>query len=285
MPRNSIPSYFVYGESVRNLDVGFLHVELVSTRKSLHRGNVAAHKHPQLAQITLWTKGGGTYHIEDSSWTFSVPAISFVPSGVVHGFVARPGSDAIVVSIANDALDGILRQQESPALKAVFVDRQVNRNDWQVIRTLMDLLLQEYGSLRSYHTSVMAHLIGAVLGYIARQQVAAEVSMPQQALLAQRLQQAVDRNFREKLAIEDYVIELHTTHHLLDKAAKAAFAMPVKQFVLQRRLLEAKRLLQFTIRSAEDIAHELGFNDPAYFNREFKKQTGLSPGMWRSKRG
>jgi AraC family transcriptional regulator, transcriptional activator of pobA len=284
MSRNTIPNYFVYGESVRHLDVGFLHVEMVSTRKNLHRGDVAAHKHPQLAQITFWTKGGGTYHIEDSSWTFSAPAISFVPSGVVHGFSVRPSSDAIVVSIANDALDDILKQHGSPALKAVFANRQVDKSDWHVIRTCMNLLLQEYGNRRGYHTSVMAHMAGVVLGYIARQQAAADVSIAEQSLLAQKLQHLVDGHFREKRSVQDYIRDLHTTQHRLDRATKTAFAMPVKQFILQRRLLEAKRLLQFTIRSAEDIAHELGFNDPAYFNREFKKHTGQSPGLWRSVR-
>jgi AraC family transcriptional regulator, transcriptional activator of pobA len=284
MTRSTIPSYFVYGETVRSLDVGFLHVELVSTRKSLHRGEVAAHKHPQLAQITFWTKGGGTYRIEDSTWTFSAPAISFVPSGVVHGFSVRPSSDAIVVSIANDALEDILKQHGSPALKAVFTNRQVDKSDWHVIRTCMNLLLQEYGSMRGYHASIMAHMTGVVLGYIARQLAATDVPMPRLPMLAQKLQHLVDRHFREKRSVEDYVSELHTTQHRLDRATKAAFAMPVKQFILQRRLLEAKRLLQFTIRSAEDIGHELGFNDSAYFNREFKKHTGQSPGLWRSAR-
>jgi len=47
-------------------------------------------------------------------------------------------------------------------------------------------------------------------------------------------------------------------------------------------MLEAKRLLKFTIRPAKEIAFELGFDDPAYFNRAFKKYSGLSPIAWRN---
>ena len=60
MSQNSIPDFFVYGEPVRPLDVGFLHVETVLARGSIHHGQVAAHKHPQMGQITYWTGGSGT---------------------------------------------------------------------------------------------------------------------------------------------------------------------------------------------------------------------------------
>lgn len=52
--------------------------------------------------------------------------------------------------------------------------------------------------------------------------------------------------------------------------------------VLERRLLEAKRLLRFTIRPVEDIGREIGFEDPAYFSRFFRKRSGLSPADWRA---
>ena len=53
---------------------------------------------------------------------------------------------------------------------------------------------------------------------------------------------------------------------------------------MERRLLEAKRLLMFTIRSVQDIASEIGFDDPAYFSRFFRKRAGVSPAAWRQGR-
>ncbi|RUY82091.1 helix-turn-helix domain-containing protein, partial [Mesorhizobium sp. M7A.F.Ca.CA.001.12.2.1] len=49
------------------------------------------------------------------------------------------------------------------------------------------------------------------------------------------------------------------------------------------RLLEAKRLLLFTVRSVEDIAYEIGFDDPAYFSRFFRARVGEAPASWRRK--
>jgi AraC family transcriptional activator of pobA len=57
----------------------------------------------------------------------------------------------------------------------------------------------------------------------------------------------------------------------------------VKRVVSERRLLEAKRLLLFTVRTVEDIAYEIGFDDPAYFSRFFRERTGEAPAAWRRK--
>ena len=47
-------------------------------------------------------------------------------------------------------------------------------------------------------------------------------------------------------------------------------------------LVEAKRLLVNTDRSIKEIAFQLYFDDPAYFGRFFKNQTGLTPNQFRS---
>ncbi|MBB2830583.1 UNVERIFIED_ORG: AraC family transcriptional activator of pobA [Rhizobium esperanzae] len=77
--------------------------------------------------------------------------------------------------------------------------------------------------------------------------------------------------------VRTYVTPLATTPHLLDKAAREFFGRSVKELLLERRLLEAKRLLMFTVRSVEDIADEIGFEDPTYFSRFFRKRTGDAP--------
>jgi AraC family transcriptional regulator, transcriptional activator of pobA len=281
--KNQIPDYFVYGEPARSLDVGFVHVELVSARKNLHRGQVEAHQHALMAQITYWTKGSGAYTIEDKTWTFSAPAISFVPSGVVHGFSVSENADAIVVSIANDAVQDIMSQSDAPQLGAVFLDKNTYSIKWSDVKVVMQFLLQEYRQQQPHMQNSITHLSAVILGLVARG--AAQLGLAynkHHVSLAQCLRQLIDQHFRESWTVMQYAETLNTTYHLLDKAAHAGWGMPVKQLIVERRMLEAKRLLKFTIRSAESIAYELGFEDPAYFNRQFKKSTGFAPGRWRA---
>uniref|UniRef100_UPI00261AE37D helix-turn-helix domain-containing protein n=1 Tax=uncultured Rhizobium sp. TaxID=155567 RepID=UPI00261AE37D len=103
-----------------------------------------------------------------------------------------------------------------------------------------------------------------------------------QRLLASAFRLLIDRRFRENWPIEHYVSALNTTPHLLAKASEAIFGLGVKDMIVERRLLEAKRLLLFTVRPLEDIAYEIGLKDAAYFSRFFRARTGMPPSEWRA---
>ena len=262
-----------------------MHVELVSARKSAHRGHVAAHKHPDMAQITYWFKGAGTYHIEDESWIFSAPALIFAPSHVVHGFDVTDEADAVVLSIATDALDEIIEFGSHRIQPAFFTAQNESDEHWATLKWVMQNLQTEYQMQVINTPSALAHLAG--LAYVSAlrlrnsQVVAGEPLSP--LPLAQRLRTEINKTFRENWPVQHYVNKLGTTYHLLEKACLHNFGTSIKAIIVQRRLLEAKRLLKFSIRSSESIAFELGFKDAAYFNREFKKHTGLAPGHWRKR--
>lgn len=279
-----VPEFFVYGEPSRLLDVGFLHVETVRERDSLHLGRVAVHKHPHMGQVTFWTSGRGNYQIEDSNWDFSAPAVSFVPSDVVHGFVVEPGADAIVVSIANDVLNVLQDRTTLSVRTPVFVAGSAHLSAWSQTRAVLDTLFSEYREGLFGSERILPELVAAVLSYVARLNAGRVGPSASPAVaLAIALRQLVDDTFRDSWSVDQYVSALGTTPHLLDKAVREVLGKSVKDLVLDRRLIEAKRLLKFTIRPVEDIAFAIGFKDPAYFSRFFRVHVGQSPSNWRSR--
>ncbi|RVC60313.1 helix-turn-helix domain-containing protein [Mesorhizobium sp. M4B.F.Ca.ET.088.02.2.1] len=285
MSQTAIPEFFVYGEPARALDVGFLHVETVQARASVHRGQVLAHKHPQMAQITFWTSGSGTYRIEDKTWSFSAPTVSFMPSGVVHGFDIEPGTDAIVVSVADAALAVLAEQSALPLDQPVFVTGRGEGALWDRLGNTVRMIQAEYADRLPGGERILPPLIAVALSGIARLDAQSHaIAVPAAVALGGRLRRLIDRHFREDWPVERYVEELGTTRHLLDKAARQVLGAGVREAIGDRRLVEAKRLLLFTIRTVEDIAYETGFNDPAYFSRFFRQAVGVSPAAWRRQR-
>lgn len=280
--RSDVPAFFVYGEPTRALDVGFLHVETVMERKSLHFGRVSPHKHPQMGQVTYWFSGEGRYRIEDRTWNFSAPAISFVPSNVVHGFDVDEQSDAIVVSISDDLLRAMAPQVDLALDTPVLISGQADAPGWGKIGTLLDMVAEEYRNGGGSSEHMLASLLAAALSLMARLggNVGFAAKSPTVAL-GLALRRSIDRHYREDWSVGRYVENLATTPHLLDKAARTVFGQSVKDMVQERRLLEAKRLLRFTIRPVEDIGREIGFEDPAYFSRFFRRHMGISPSDWR----
>ncbi|MDX8500565.1 helix-turn-helix domain-containing protein [Mesorhizobium sp. VK4C] len=285
MSQTGIPEFFVYGEPARALDVGFLHVETVQARASVHRGRVLAHKHPQMAQITFWTGGSGIYRIEDGTWSFSAPTVSFMPSGVVHGFDIEPGTDAIVVSVADAALAAIAEHSALPLDQPVFVAGRGDAALWERLTDTIKMIQAEYAEAQAGAEKILPPLVAVALSGIARLDAQSHaVTVPAAVALGGRLRRLIDRHFRDDWPVERYVEELGTTRHLLDRAAHKVLGSGVRQAIGERRLVEAKRLLLFTIRTVEDIAYETGFNDPAYFSRFFRQTVGVSPAAWRKER-
>ena len=280
---DEIPKFFIYGEPERPIDIDFLHVEMVMERFYMHSGRVRPHKHEQMAQITFWLSGSGTYFVEDKELNFFAPAVSFIPSNVVHGFNMEPGSDALVVSIADGALPAIAALTSLPLNMPVMLTDEKADPGWQRLETILNMVREEYHSNRPEMAKVILPMLAIALSYIFRFTANSASSMaPITVVLAGHLRDLIDRQFQDDCPVEFYSKTLGTTSYLLGKASRDVFGVGVKALINERRLLEAKRLLLFTERTVEDIGFEVGLKDAAYFSRFFKKRTGQSPTQWRS---
>ncbi|PWN64602.1 helix-turn-helix domain-containing protein [Chryseobacterium oncorhynchi] len=84
-------------------------------------------------------------------------------------------------------------------------------------------------------------------------------------------------HFRKKHHVSDYAELLHIAPKTLTHKFKSLNLESPNQFIINRILLEAKRLLFYTDKPVKEIAYDLGYEDPAYFNRLFTHKTGSTP--------
>ena len=86
----------------------------------------------------------------------------------------------------------------------------------------------------------------------------------------------VETNLTEQPAINTIAEKLSLTTNSLYRLVKEYSGTSPKDFFTNRLMIEAQRKLRYSNLSVKELAYELGFNDPDYFSRLFKKSTGKS---------
>ena len=91
----------------------------------------------------------------------------------------------------------------------------------------------------------------------------------------------VEDNLTNHPAIGDIAQKLALNTNSLYHLVKHYSGLSPKEFITNRLMLEARRRLYYAERSSiKELAYELGFNDPEYFSRLFKRSTGKTISMF-----
>ena len=96
-------------------------------------------------------------------------------------------------------------------------------------------------------------------------------------VILKELTELIDTQFRSKKSPAEYASLLNISPKALGKLVKEQFDITLTALIRERVIIEAKRELYMTDKLVKEIAWELGYEDPFYFSRMFKKTTGVSP--------
>jgi len=98
---------------------------------------------------------------------------------------------------------------------------------------------------------------------------------------AQRFRLLIELHYREGLRVDEFALRLGVTRaHLHDACLRATGRTPLA-LLHDRLLAEARARLEQTDLPVEQVGYGIGFRDPGYFNRFFKRLAGEAPGAYR----
>jgi AraC family transcriptional activator of pobA len=156
--------------------------------------------------------------------------------------------------------------------------------DEAVVDDLLAKLEAEYRRPGEWQHPLLSAYLTVLLTHLSRlyteQYPGGEPSADQRLL--RTYQARLDEHFRDLHEVSAYAELLHISPGHLSEVVKAQSGKSAIKHLHERLVLEAKRLLCYTPQSLKELAFDLGFSDASYFNRFFKRETGLTPAEYRA---
>lgn len=97
----------------------------------------------------------------------------------------------------------------------------------------------------------------------------------------QKAAEYIRKNFRNKITIEDIAQEVYLSPCYVSRVFKQGLGCTLMEYLTKVRVDEAKTMLKNHKYNVMQVAEEIGFEDPAYFTRVFKKFEGITPSKYK----
>jgi AraC family transcriptional regulator, transcriptional activator of pobA len=160
--------------------------------------------------------------------------------------------------------------------EVIAVNKSIIENQLKSISE--ELVKHPYQYLISVHSRIELILVEINRAKVKRGD---EIWKPDALFL--KFLEAVRSSFEHNYPLSQFAKMLGTTEIKLNELAKLHAGKTAQNVIYGLVASEAKRLLTYGDLSVKEVAYKLGFNDPFYFSNFFKKQTKLSPKLYKEK--
>ena len=283
----SIPVFKLYGEQQDWLSPDLLHCETISLRSRVHDWEIRTHRHADLCQLLYVHKGRARVEIEGQYHELAQSAIQVVPPLCVHGFQFSPNVEGFVLTLAAPLVAQLQAQLGGSISALQRVASYPAGKDRNYLNSLFSALHSEYVSAQPARDMLLQSLISVLLVWVTRQVIQrreARQIPPRGREYLNLFNQQVEARFREQPSVEQLAHRVGISVAHLNSICRELAGQSALQIIHQRLLLEAKRHLIYTPMTISEVADSLGFVDPAYFARFFRRLTGTSPSGFRADR-
>src|SRR5450830_1662120 len=289
-----VPQFSLYGEAARSDNAEFVHIELIETRSRLHDWHIARHTHRGLFQVLFLISGEVRAEIEDEVWERTGPVVITLHPAVEHGFDFSQEAVGFVLTVDQNVVFSVGENRDaglhSDIFSALFlqplaIDLSAVPEIRERIEAILRHLIAESAWPLFGHTLMLEWLARSVLLLLVRLDAddrSADRSGRHDFELFSRFRSLVEAHYKEQWLVGTYADQLHVTPSRLNRLCLKLAGQSAFDMTQHRLMLEACRKLTYVPSSVATIAYELGFQDPAYFSRLFKRHVGMSPKEFRS---
>ena len=236
--------------------------------------------------LVYCASGGLSMTIDENKFKLVSGQVITITSGQIHSINKTLKAKGFILEFTLDYFckdDKDIELIFHNGLFCHFAMNEVIAVDKSILETQLNLILEELNQ-QPYQFLISIHSrIELILVAINRAKVnqGDEIWKPDSLFL--KFLEAVRNNFESNYSLSQFAKILGTTEIKLNELAKLHAGKTAQNVIYGLVASEAKRLLTYGDLSVKEVAYQLGFNDPFYFSNFFKKQTKLSPKLYKEK--
>lgn len=203
-------------------------------------------------------------------------------AGEEEGFFLYYNRDFYCIQIHDEEVscDGFLFNNIYTMPMTLLPDAEAPRV-LEAFRNMVDELEASESSREEMIRTYLKQVIIRATRLWKRQQLGRMNDTPADVAFLRDFSRLVEIHFREKHSVMDYADLLAVAPKTLSKKFNRLQLGQPNDIIKDRILLEAKRLLAHSSLSIKEIGYDLGYEDPAYFNRLFSQKIGATPAAFR----
>lgn len=286
MKRKTEAPVFAIGDNCAEKNISSIKVGAFSDKACVAAEFQEGHRQ-QYYEI-LWLKSGNGNHVIDTvSYPYSGSVLFMLSPGQLHQIHPVEKGEGHIIKFTS-SLFSDTRDLDEYLIKTGLFDNiqsepliKLNASIHMILEDVLKKMEAEFNTEEDDKEKILLAYLKILLTHISRLK---KINITREAAgidvnfsLFQKYKVEVEKQFKTEHSVQAFANMLMTQSRTLNSLSKKFTGKTAGDIITVRILLEAKRELYYNTKSIKEIGYELGFDDPAYFTRFFKKQTGVSP--------
>lgn len=240
--------------------------------------------------ITFVTGGKGSFWLDEQEYELKPNQVLFTTPGQIRRWYASDLQGICLFFPAHFLLDHyhdplLLHRMRYFHTHARPRNLVLNQQQATHLLARLSLMQQEVKNLQEDSSELLRSMCHEVLVYLNRWYTQAHSLVAEKASnkTISRFRQYIEEHFHRYHKVTQYAALLALSPGHLNVLCKTHLGRGASQLIQDRIICEACRRLAHSTIPVEDLSDALGFSNPSYFCRTFKRQVGLSPLQYRHK--
>ena len=242
-------------------------------------------------QIIWFKSKKGNHSIDFKNYQIKENRLFFIAKNQVHFFEDRKDYEGYLIHfnesfILSNETDinffltySIFNNNEEPYFQ---IPKELES---QIVSYFTQIAIETKNTIEFGNKSILSYLLKSMLLTVEREKrksLKSDTFKTNQNSAFLKFRDLLENNFHKNWSVANFANELFISTKTLNSITKKEIGKTVSQIIIDRIILESKRKLIHSNAYVNQIAYDLGFKDPYYFIKYFKKHVNCSPTEFRN---